>query len=132
MGIDKFLKDDIGSKDTSKSENIHIPRKNYKDKVNAEIDKVLNSNNYNLFDIPEKKENTKKVPMTMYFEKDDLNLLKAIAYTKDITVNKLIMDIIKKPLKTTNDNLPNDFDINELVSKYESKSNKTGRKKIKK
>ena len=60
MGIDKFLEDDIGSKDTSKSENIHIPRKNYKDKVNAEIDKVLNSNNYNLFDIPEKKKTLKK------------------------------------------------------------------------
>mgnify|MGYP004544398051 CR=1 FL=1 len=131
MGIDKFLKDDIGSKDTSKSENIHIPRKNYKDKVNAEIDKVLNSNNYNLFDIPEKKENTKKVPMTMYFEKDDLNLLKAIAYTKDITVNKLLMDIIKRPLETTKENMPNNFDIDDLVKKYELKSNKTGRKKIK-
>ena len=131
MGIDKFLKDDIGSKDTSKSENIHIPRKNYKDKVNAEIDKVLNSNNYNLFDIPEKKENTKKVPMTMYFEKDDLNLLKAIAYTKDITVNKLLRDIIKRPLETTKENMPNNFDIDDLVKKYELKSNKTGRKKIK-
>ena len=131
MGIDNFLKDDIGSKDTSKSENIHIPRKNYKDKVNAEIDKVLNSNNYNLFDIPEKKENTKKVPMTMYFEKDDLNLLKAIAYTKDITVNKLLMDIIKRPLETTKENMPNNFDIDDLVKKYELKSNKTGRKKIK-
>ena len=131
MGIDKFLKDDIGSKDTSKSENIHIPRKNYKDKVNAEIDKVLNSNNYNLFDMPEKKENTKKVPMTMYFEKDDLNLLKAIAYTKDITVNKLLMDIIKRPLETTKENMPNNFDIDDLVKKYELKSNKTGRKKIK-
>ena len=131
MGLDKFLKDDIGGKDTSKSENIHIPRKNYKDKVNAEIDKVLNNNNYNLFDMLEKKENTKKVPMTMYFEKDDLNLLKAIAYTKDITVNKLLMDIIKRPLETTKENMPNNFDIDDLVKKYDLKSNKTGRKKIK-
>lgn len=131
MGLDKFLQDDIGKK-SNKSEDIHIPQKKYKDKVNAQIESVLNNNNYNLLDIPEKKETPKKVPMTIYFEKEDLDLLKAIAYTKDITVNKLIMDIIKKPLKTTNDNLPNDFDINELVSKYESKSNKTGRKKIKK
>lgn len=131
MGLDKFLQDDIGKK-LNKSEDIHIPQKKYKDKVNAQIESVLNNNSYNLLDIPEKKETPKKVPMTIYFEKEDLDLLKAIAYTKDITVNKLIMDIIKKPLKTTNDNLPNDFDINELVSKYESKSNKTGRKKIKK
>lgn len=131
MGLDKFLQDDIGKK-SNKSEDIHIPQKKYKDKVNAQIESVLNNNSYNLLDIPEKKETPKKVPMTIYFEKEDLDLLKAIAYTKDITVNKLIMDIIKKPLKTTNDNLPNDFDINELVSKYESKSNKTGRKKIKK
>ena len=131
MGLDKFIQDDLGKKNIDKSEDIHIPNKNYKDKVNIAIENSLNST-YNLMDIPEKKESSKKVPMSIYFEEDDINLLKAIAYKKGMTVNNLIMDIIKRPLETTRDNLPNSFDISTLANQYDLKSNKTGRKKVKK
>lgn len=131
MGLDKFMKDDLGKKNIDKSEDIHIPSKNYKDKVNIAIENSLNST-YNLMDIPEKKESSKKVPMSIYFEENDITLLKAIAYKKGMTVNNLIMDIIKRPLETTRDNLPNSFDISTLANQYDLKSNKTGRKKIKK
>ena len=131
MGLDKFMKDDLGKKNIDKSEDIHILSKNYKDKVNIAIENSLNST-YNLMDIPEKKESSKKVPMSIYFEENDITLLKAIAYKKGMTVNNLIMDIIKRPLETTRDNLPNSFDISTLANQYDLKSNKTGRKKIKK
>lgn len=131
MGLDKFIQDDLGKKNIDKSEDIHIPNKNYKDKVNIAIENSLNST-YNLMDIPEKKESSKKVPMSIYFEENDITLLKAIAYKKGMTVNNLIMDIIKRPLETTRDNLPNSFDISTLANQYDLKSNKTGRKKIKK
>ena len=58
------------------------------------------------------------------FEKEDLDLLKAIAFEKNTTVNKVLMNIIKDPLKITRENLPSSFNINEKAKEYEMNSKK--------
>ena len=62
--------------------------------------------------------------MSIYFEKEDLDLLKAIAFEKNTTVNKVLMNIIKDPLKITRENLPSSFNINEKAKEYEMNSKK--------
>lgn len=53
--------------------------------------------------------------MSMYFDKQDLALLKAIAYTKDTTVNKILMNVLKESLEITINSLPSDFNIETLA-----------------
>ena len=97
MGLDKFLKDDINEK-----EELVIKRKDYKQKVNEEVSNTFEKDSFNLLNLDkEKKDNSKKVPMSVYFQKEDLDLLKAIAHEKNTTVNKIIMNILKEPLNVT-------------------------------
>ena len=58
------------------------------------------------------------------FNKEDLDLLKAIAFEKNTTVNKILMSIIKEPLGVTRNNLPDSFDVTEKAAQYEVKSKK--------
>lgn len=117
MGLDKFLKDD-------KKEELILTKKDYKSKVNNIVKNTFEKDDLNLLQIEKESTTNKKVPMSVYFEKDDLDLLKAIAFEKNTTVNKVLMSIIKEPLKTTKVNLPLDFNINEKAKEYEVNSKK--------
>ena len=118
MGLDKFL-------DNLDEDDIRIPDNSYKHKVDQFINK-FDSNNFNLFNF-EKDSVEKKVPMSMYFDKQDLILLKAIAYTKDTTVNKILMNVLKESLEITINSLPNDFNAANLAKKYDAKCRKRKR-----
>lgn len=117
MGLDKFLKDD-------KKEELVLTKKDYKSKVNNIVKNTFEKENLNLLQIENETTTSKKVPMSIYFEKEDLDLLKAIAFEKNTTVNKVLMNIIKDPLKTTRENLPDSFNINEKAKEYEVNSKK--------
>lgn len=127
MGLDKFLKDDA-------KEELVLTKKDYKSKVNSIVKNTFEKENLNLLNIESENTSNKKVPMSVYFEREDLDLLKAIAFEKNTTVNKVLMSIIKDPLKTTKENLPDNFDINEKAKEYEVNSKRRkvetrGRKK---
>ncbi len=117
MGLDKFLKDD-------KKEELVLTKKDYKSKVNKIVKNTFEKEDLNLLQIENETTTSKKVPMSVYFEKEDLDLLKAIAFEKNTTVNKVLMNIIKDPLKTTRENLPSSFNINEKAKEYEMNSKK--------
>lgn len=117
MGLDKFLKDD-------KKEELVLTKKDYKSKVNKILKNTFEKEDLNLLQIENETTTSKKVPMSVYFEKEDLDLLKAIAFEKNTTVNKVLMNIIKDPLKTTRENLPSSFNINEKAKEYEMNSKK--------
>lgn len=118
MGIDKFLVDE---------EKVELPKKNYKSKVDDKLkskfeeDEVI-SNSLNLLDMEEDKKTNKKVSMSIYFNDEDLRLLKAISKLKNTTVNKTIMSILEGPLDTTRNNLPSDFNIDKLAKEYDKNS----------
>ncbi|WP_270943228.1 hypothetical protein [Romboutsia lituseburensis] len=121
MGINKFLDD---------SDELKIPEKNYKKKVDnvlkTKFEDEVKVPNLNLIDNLNKqsKRLPKKVPMSLYFNEDDLLLLKAISELNDTTVNKTIMSILELPLKVTRENLPLDFDIKKLAEEYDKNSKK--------
>ena len=54
-------------------------------------------------------------------------LLKAIAYTKDTTVNQILMSVLKESLEITIDSLPSNFNVKSLASKYDAKCRKRKR-----
>ena len=62
--------------------------------------------------------------MSVYFQKEDLDLLKAIAHEKNTTVNKIIMNILKEPLNVTRKHLPETFNVSEKAYEYEKNSRK--------
>lgn len=117
MGLDKFLKEE-------KKEELVLTKKDYKSKVNNIVKNTFEKDDLNLLEIENETKPSKKVPMSVYFEKEDLDLLKAIAFEKNTTVNKVLMNIIKDPLNTTRGNLPNSFNINEKAKEYEVNSKK--------
>jgi len=127
MGIEKF-------KDEAKE--IKVPNKKFKDKVNDIVEKTIENNDVeiqtiglNLFEM-EEKESVKKTGMTIYFEEEDLRLLKAISKLKNTTVNKTVMNILETTIKTTKANLPDDFDIIDMSNQYDEKNKDKGRKKV--
>ena len=126
MGLDKFFKDD-------KKEELVLTKKDYKSKVNDMVKNTFEKEHLNLLKMENESKTSKKVPMSIYFEKEDLDLLKAIAFEKNTTVNKILMNIIRSPLKNTRENLPDSFNINEKLKEYEinSKKNKSRNKKTK-
>ncbi len=113
MGLDKFFND-------LDKDDIRIPDNSYKYKVDKFVNR-FDSSNFDLFKF-EKSTIEKKVPMSMYFDKQDLALLKAIAYTKDTTVNKILMSVLKESLEITINSLPNDFNVETLAKKYDAKN----------
>lgn len=120
MGIDKFLKDDLNEK-----EELVIRKSDYKNKVNKEVNTSFDKESFNLLNLDkEKRDTSKKVAMSIYFSKDDLDLLKAIAYEKNMTVNKVLMNILKEPLDVTRENLPLSFDVEHKAKEYEIRSRK--------
>lgn len=71
-----------------------------------------------------------KNTILIYFKKEDLNILKIISQTKNTTVSKTIMNIWEIPIKSTRDNLPNDFNIIKNAKEYNKRNkNKVNRGK---
>lgn len=116
------------------------PKKDFKNKVNNIVEKtieekdvIVQSVGLNLFEMEEYKEATKKSAMTIYFEEEDLMLLKAISKLKKTTVNKTVKNILETTIETTRANLPDGFDIVGLSKEYDlknkDKGNKSGAKK---
>lgn len=125
MGIDKFLVDE---------EKVELPKKNYKSKVDYKLktkfeEEEVKPNSINLLEMEEDRKSSKKVSMSIYFEDEDLKLLKAISKFKNTTVNKTVMSILEGPLETTKSNLPDDFNIDKLAKDYDKTSrNKKARR----
>lgn len=115
-------------------EEIKVTKKDYKNKVDNELKTKFeetdnNDNEFNLLDMDNIKKTEKKAPMTIYFKEEDLKLLKAISKVKGITVNKMVMSILERPLKTTKNNLPDGFDIDKLAREYDKNSKNTKSRK---
>lgn len=121
MALDIF-KDDV--------EEIKIRNNDYQIKVDKAIDNKIKEEDVsiaslNLLEMEEEKK-IKKIPMTIYLEEEDLDILKTVSAIKKTTVSKTINTIIKATVNTTKSNLPADIDIKSYVKKYnlENKSNK--------
>ena len=124
MGINKFMEslDDANE--------IKVPKKDYKNKVDEKLktkfekdEEIKSYVGMNLLDIGKEKHTNKKIAMSIYFEEDDLKLLKAISNFNNTTVNKTVMSILESPLNITRDNLPKDFDVEKLANKVLKRSN---------
>lgn len=117
---------DIFKEDAS---DIKIRKNDYQNKV----DKVIENNleididGINLLDMKEEKK-VKKVPLTVYLEEDELEILKAVSVLKNTTVQKTINTLIKGTVNTTKSNLPSNFNIYDMVKKYD-KENKVKKSK---
>lgn len=116
-------------------EEIIAPKKDFKSKVNARVEKAIEEKEvetqgigFNLFDMKENKETTKKSAMTIYFEEEDLMLLKAISKFKNTTVNKTIKNILENTINTTRANLPDGFDVIGMSKEYDLKNKDKGNK----
>lgn len=125
MGLGNF-KEDNEKKDKflRESEIIKPPDKDYKSKTDKAISDALHK--VNPFSISEKK-TPDRVPMTIYFEKEYLDILKALAYTKKRTVNDILMITLQDLFNNTD--FPKDFNVDVLSKKYDNTIKKVGRKK---
>lgn len=86
---------------------------------------------YNIIDfLANDKKETPKAALTLYLEEDDIKLLKAIATKSDLTVNKLVLKLLKSPLDYTRNSLPEDFDVEKLSKQYDSKKSKKRKNKL--
>lgn len=105
------------------NEEVVIPKKAYKKKADEKVSDV----GINLFDLEEQKKESKS-SITIYFKNEDLDLLKAVAQLKNITVNKMVNNIISTTIDKTKENLPDDFDVKKLVKKYDDNKKYKGKK----
>jgi len=117
MGLDKFL-DDV--------DDVKVVKKDYKSKVDKQLqDKIEEENHFsmNLLDM-EKGEESEKVQVSIYFEKEDAELLKAVSFLKKTSLNKTVLNIMKPILESTRRSLDEDFDAKALAKKYDNKRTK--------
>lgn len=113
-------------------EDIKIRKNDYQSKVDEVIENNIKEedlpvSSLNLMEI-EKEVKIKKIPMTIYIEENDLNILKTVSVIKNTSVSKLINNIIKTTANTTKNSLPKDIDIKSYVKKYDLE-NKSKKKK---
>ncbi|MGL5693820.1 MAG: hypothetical protein ACRCXA_07070, partial [Peptostreptococcaceae bacterium] len=108
---------DIFKEDVSE---IKIRKNDYQNKVDSVIEHNLDVDfdGVNLLSMKEEKK-TKKVPLTIYLEEEELDILKSVSVIKNTTVQKTINNLIKSTVNTTKVNLPSDFNICEMVKKYD-------------
>lgn len=120
MALDIF-KDDVSS--------IKIRKNDYQNKVDSVIEKNLDIDidGVNLLSMKEEKK-TKKVPLTIYLEEEELEILKSVSIIKNTTVQKTIGNLVKSTVNTTKSNLPSDFNISDMVKQYD-KENKVKKNK---
>lgn len=120
MALDIF-KEDISE--------IKIRNNDYQNKVNSAIESNLDIDieGVNLLSMKEEKK-VKKVAVTIYLEEEELDILKAVSVLKNTTAPKTISNLIKSTVSTTKSNLPSDFNISDMVKKYD-RENKVKRNK---
>ena len=116
---------DIFKEDVS---DIKIRKNDYQNKVDSIIEDTLDIDieGVNLLDMKEEKK-VKKIPLTIYLE-EELEILKSVSVLKNTTVQKTIGNLVKSTVNTTKANLPSDFNINDMVKKYD-KENKVKKNK---
>lgn len=117
---------DIFKEDVSE---IKIRKNDYQNKVDSVIENRLDIDfdGVNLLAMKEEKK-IKKVPLTIYLEEEELEILKSVSVLKNTTVQKTIGNLIKSTVNTTKANLPSDFNVPEMVKKYD-KENKVKKNK---
>lgn len=108
---------DIFKEDVS---DIKIRKNDYQSKVNTVIENSLDIEveGINLLTMKEEKK-VKKQPLTVYIEEEELEILKAVSVLKNTTVQKTISNLIKSTVNTTKVNLPSDFNVSDMVKKYD-------------
>ncbi|MCB4305166.1 hypothetical protein LGK37_16960 [Clostridioides difficile] len=91
-----------------------------------------NSNNIvtSLLEVKENEE-VKKESVSIYFESDDINVLKAVAQIKKTTINKLVLDVLKPVIDATRMDLEDSEDIEKLAKSYDKRKKGRGRKIVK-
>lgn len=99
---------------------IKIRKNDYQNKVDIAIENNLDIDidGVNLLAMKEEKK-VKKVPLTIYLEEDELDILKSVSLLKNTTVQKTIGTLLKSTVSTTKANLPSDFNVSEMVKKYD-------------
>ena len=125
MSIEKFK---------NEADEMQIPKKNFKNKVDKIVEESIENNDveittfgFNLFDMEQKK-TPKKSAISVYFEEEDLMLLKAISKLKNTTVNKTVAKALEDTIKITKANLPAGFDVAKMAKKYDLKNKDKGNK----
>ena len=73
-------------------------------------------------------EEVKKESVSIYFESDDINVLKAVAQIKKTTINKLVLDVLKPVIAATRADLEGNEDIEKLAKSYDKRKKGRGRK----
>ncbi|KGJ47974.1 hypothetical protein KD33_17400 [Clostridium sp. NCR] len=108
---------------------IKIRKNDYQNKVDSIIEDTLDIDieGVNLLDMKEEKK-VKKIPLTIYLEEEELEILKSVSVLKNTTVQKTIGNVIKSTVNTTKANLPSDFNMYDMVKKY-NKENKVKKNK---
>ncbi|HHQ8672003.1 hypothetical protein AB8344_19455 [Clostridioides difficile] len=76
-------------------------------------------------------EEVKKESISIYFESDDINVLKAVAQIKKTTINKLVLDVLKPVIDATRIDLEDSEDIEKLAKSYDRRKKGRGRKIVK-
>ncbi|ENY8694341.1 Uncharacterised protein [Clostridioides difficile] len=91
-----------------------------------------NSNNIvtSLLEVKENEE-VKKESVSIYFESDDINVLKAVAQIKKTTINKLVLDVLKPVIDATRIDLEDSEDIEKMAKSYDKRKKGRGRKIVK-
>lgn len=123
MALDVF-KEDV--------KDIKIRKNDYLSKVDKAIENNIKEDDIsigtlNLLEMEEEKKIV-KFPQTVYLEEDEIKLLKAVSSIKNTTISKTISNIIKVAVDTTKASLPDGFDIDKQVIKYD-KDNKVKKNK---
>lgn len=109
------------------NEGLDLPSKNNKLKQILEEQKQsTQSFGVDLFNTTKEVEKVKcKKPMSIYFDEDDLDVFKAVAYEKKTTVSKIIMECLAPTIEMTREGLLyRNVDIKNAAKQYDKTSKK--------
>ena len=116
--------------DSEKNENKVDYRDITENRIQDTFKKNSNSIVTSLLEVKENEE-VKKESISIYFESDDINVLKAVAQIKKTTINKLVLDVLKPVIDTTRIDLEDSEDIEKLAKSYDKRKKGRGRKIVK-
>lgn len=116
--------------DSEKNENKVDYRDITEKRIQDTFKKNSNSIVTSLLEVKENEE-VKKESISIYFESDDINVLKAVAQIKKTTINKLVLDVLKPVIDATRIDLEDSEDIEKLAKSYDKRKKGRGRKIVK-
>ncbi|MDN9430055.1 hypothetical protein KLL20_19830, partial [Clostridioides difficile] len=111
--------------DSEKNENKVDYRDITEKRIQDTFKKNSNSIVTSLLEVKENEE-VKKESISIYFESDDINVLKAVAQIKKTTINKLVLDVLKPVIDTTRIDLEDSEDIEKLAKSYDKRKKGRG------